>query len=228
MHDRAPLAIDVGMNALERGGDGSGLGAGLRRRRSRRQPGDPDVVVVGSLDPRSRGPERQQHLHLVDREAEGGRHHADDGEGSVIELDLPSDDIATSAEPVPPRAVGQDGHALPFGGVGAPAERDTDRRRYGDDVEESAGDETTTQAIRFGHAGQIHALREERGEGRQRRRLCLQVAKVLVRDACGTFVQRAADGHDGGRLGERKRLRSSTAWIRAGDRGGGADAPARA
>ena len=120
-HPQADLPVGVRVGFLQPGGERIGHRLGVCEGDTRLQPGlrvEPVVAAMGEAAEvrhlpmhRHRRPEIAQ--QAADRAVEGGRHHADDGEGMLVELHTFADDAGIAVEPAPPARFAQHQHRTP-------------------------------------------------------------------------------------------------------------------
>ena len=106
---------------------------------------------------------------VVEREAEAGRHDADDGDAAPADLDLAPEDRRVAAEAALPEVVAEDDDARPVRAVLLLAEAAAERRGDAEDREDVAPDVSRADALRLSRAAGEHrrAVGEEAdvGEG---------------------------------------------------------------
>ena len=110
----AQRGVRVGILAAQTRGDAVQLSTRGRERCRRGQPAEHDERVTAAaprVQPLRPGEvERLPYLHVGGRQLELRRHHADDFDGRLVELNRLADNAAIAAEPLAPQSVGDDDH----------------------------------------------------------------------------------------------------------------------
>ena len=132
----------------------------------------------------------------VGRQAETGRHHADDLVAAAVELDRPADDRRVTAEaPLPQPVAQQDDGGAVAGGVLARAEPASEHRHGPESLEDVRGDLPGADPFGIAVAGEVGLPGAPRGDVAQQPRALAVVAHLGRRHPCLVQPGPAAPHH---------------------------------
>jgi len=155
-----------------------------------------------------REPRPQGHVDVGRlKEPERRRHHADDDDGTAVELERPAEHVRRAAEAALPQIVADDRDRGRAGLVIVGAERAAERRRHAQRVEHVRAQHLGVEPDGLAAARQNHRQVPEGADASHLRRLFAQVGIVQdrQRDGVGKIRRALAQDHDPAGIGERQR-----------------------